>query len=404
LYHPHSKTLAPAIEKRQAKWDQPDDGGPNRRSTMSRIETVDAYRLEVPLIAPYRLSFGDVLHYDTVITVITDDSGRRAAGEATVLTGYTDETITDCWQQTRHIAQSIAGHALESAASRLPAWEASHPFTTTAFATAIEQLLNPAIYRVPVATPVPLLGLLDAKDPDDMHREADRLIAAGYRTMKVKVGFDVDHDTEKVRWAQQAVNGRARIRIDANQGFDRARGIRFMQQLDPQDIELFEQPCPAGDWDSHCAVASASPVPMMLDESIYGMPDIEKAAALRCAAFIKLKLMKLVTLERLISALHRIRELGMTPVLGNGVACDLGCWHETLAAAQAIDNAGEMNGFLKTGHTLLAQALPFAQGRIMLPRDFSSAIDMQQLAVVTRERFTASGRTAQHTAQQEQTA
>lgn len=371
---------------------------------MSRIETVDAYRLEVPLIAPYRLSFGDVLHYDTVIVEITDDSGRRAAGEATVLTGYTDETIADCWQTAQQIAQSIAGRALDDSANRLSAWETSHPFTATAFATAIEQLLKPALYRVPAVTQVPLLGLLDAKDPGGMDSEAERLLAGGYRTMKVKVGFDVDHDVEKVRWAQRAVRGRARIRIDANQGYDRDAGIRFMRQLNPRDIELFEQPCPAGDWDSHCAVAKASPVPMMLDESIYGMADIEKAAALECAAFIKLKLMKLVTIDKLIIALSRIRELGMTPVLGNGVACDPGCWHEALAAAQAIDNAGELNGFLKMRHTLLAQALPFADGNITLSPAFSPALDPQSLDAVTREHFTASSHGTQHSTHQEQIA
>lgn len=69
---------------------------------------------------------------------------------------------------------------------------------------------------------------------------------------------------------------------------------------------------------------------MMLDESIYGLADIEKAARLKAATYVKLKLMKLVTLRALSQAIERIRELGMKPVLGNGVACDPGCWMEGL--------------------------------------------------------------------------
>ena len=53
-----------------------------------------------------------------------------------------------------------------------------------------------------------------------------------------------------------------------------------------------------------------SPVPLMLDESIYGIADIEKAAALKAARFVKVKLMKFVTLERLANAIERIRANG----------------------------------------------------------------------------------------------
>jgi L-alanine-DL-glutamate epimerase-like enolase superfamily enzyme len=104
----------------------------------------------------------------------------------------------------------------------------------------------------------------------------------------------------------------------------------------------------------------------MLDESIYGLADIDRAASLKAAAFIKVKLMKFVTLERLAQAIERIRELGMKPVLGNGVAMDLGCWMEACIAAQLIDNAGEMNGFLKARAPLLSPALEFRDGSLRL--------------------------------------
>lgn len=102
----------------------------------------------------------------------------------------------------------------------------------------------------------------------------------------------------------------------------------------------------------------------MLDESIYGIADIEKAASLECAQFIKVKLMKFGTRAALVAAIARIRELGMQPVLGNGVACDLGCWLEACIAARHIDNAGEMNGFLKIEAALLEPRLGFESGAI----------------------------------------
>jgi len=212
-----------------------------------------------------------------------------------------------------------------------------------------------------------------------MAREVESLLAAGYRTLKVKVGTDLAKDIEHVRRAQRLVAGRARIRIDANQGFSQADGVAFVRALDPAGVELFEQPCAAGDWDAHLAVVRAAGVPMMLDESIYGMADVERAAELGAARFIKLKLMKLGTLEALAAALERIRALGMTPVLGNGVACDLGCWMEACAAARHIDNAGEMNGFLKARGRILDAALEVREAAIVLKPGFAPRLAPERI-------------------------
>ena len=126
------------------------------------------------------------------------------------------------------------------------------------------------------------------------------------------------------------------------------------------------QPCAAADWQSHMEVVRAARVPVMLDESIYGLEEIQRAADLRAARYIKLKLMKLGSMQALGAALERIRALGMRPVLGNGVACDLGCWMEACVAARHIDNAGEMNGFLRAKAGLLTEALEVRAGSLVV--------------------------------------
>lgn len=347
---------------------------------MDHLDRIAAYRLQVPLTKPYRLAFGVVEHYDTLVVEAMGRDGRRGLGEATVLTGYTDETIGDCWRIALAIAQELCGRDMRAARSRLAKLAATHPFTATAFGTALEMVDGSPMLRVPESTPVPLVGLLDAEDEATMASETERLLAAGYRTLKFKVGFDPAVDAARVKMAQNAVRGRAGIRIDANQGYTAEQGITFVRALDPEGIELFEQPCPARDWDSHLAVAKTTTVPLMLDESIYSMADIEKAAALKCASYIKVKLMKLVTLDALAHAIERIRELGMKPVLGNGVACDLGCWLEGLVAARHIDNAGEMNGFLKARSPLLADPLAFRDGALQLKAGYVPRLDPESLA------------------------
>jgi L-alanine-DL-glutamate epimerase-like enolase superfamily enzyme len=150
--------------------------------------------------------------------------------------------------------------------------------------------------------------------------------------------------------------------------------------LDPQGIELFEQPCAAGDWDAQRQVAEASRVPLMLDESIYDIADIERTAREGLAAFVKVKLMKFGSLARLEAALQRIRALGMQAVLGNGVACAPNCWMEACVAARHIDNAGEMNGFLKPRETLLVEPLVVERGALTLRPGWMPVLDRAALA------------------------
>ncbi len=352
---------------------------------MSVIRSIRLYRLEVPLAVPYKLAFGPVRYFDTLIVQIEDADGRTGLGEATVLTGYTDETVAGSWSLMQRLAVGSVGTEAEVARDRLLADVHSAPFATTALVTALEMLQGSRFLSVPAAAAVPLLGLVNAQAPGELEAEIDALLGRGFRTLKVKVGFDAEADARRLRLIQRTVRGRAAIRVDANQGFGLEDAKRFAAGMHPEGIELFEQPCRAGDWEAASAVAAVSTVPMMLDESIYGIEDIERAAELRAARFIKLKLMKLGSLERLASAIELIRALGMEPVLGNGVACEIGCWMEAMVARTHIRNAGEMNGYLKQAEPLLVNPPAFSGGAIRLEPGYRPELDRAALRRVARD-------------------
>ncbi len=342
---------------------------------MSRIEAISLHRVEVPLRVPYKLAFGIVRHFDTLLAEVRDADGRIGLGEATVLTGYTEETVEGSWTLMQQLAAGLPGLRGEEAVELLLKQVDHAPFTVTALATAIEMLEDAESLKVRAPARAPLLGIVSAESGAALENEADALLAQGFGTFKVKVGFDVEKDLAKLGEVQRIVDGRAAIRVDGNQGYSRDEALRFVSRMSPEGIELLEQPCAAGDWESAVAVARVAPVPMMLDESIYGLADIERAAELKAARFIKLKLMKMGTMQRLAAGLALIRSLGMEPVLGNGVACEVGCWMEGLAARTGITNAGEMNGFLKPVAPLLASPLQFSQGAIVLEPGFSPRLD-----------------------------
>ena len=73
----------------------------------------------------------------------------------------------------------------------------------------------------------------------------------------------------------------------------------------------------------------------------------------------------------------------MEPVLGNGVACEIGCWMEACVARGRIDNAGEMNGFLKPAARLLKTPLEFDRGAIVLAPGYRPQLDQVAVAACT---------------------
>ncbi|MDA8049497.1 MAG: mandelate racemase/muconate lactonizing enzyme family protein [Rhodospirillales bacterium] len=331
---------------------------------MTTIEEVTLTRLAVPLSEPYKLSLGPVTQFDTILVRMVGREGS-GIGEATILTGYTDETIADSWALACNIAAELPGIASGSAKHRIAQHFAHAPFTATALATAIEMTERDPLLEVAEPVGVALLGTVNATGDAAMAAEIERYIREGYRTLKMKVGFDVSEDLARVARAQGLAGGRARLRIDANQGYTCEEGCWFAAALEPQGIELLEQPCDAKDWKSAEDVARISTVPLMLDESIYGEEDIDRAAAIG-ARYVKLKLMKLGNLGRLDAALGRIRALGMEPVLGNGVATEIGCWMEACIARFRISNAGEMNGFLKQSAPLVQEPFRISDGMLWL--------------------------------------
>ncbi len=353
------------------------------------IDDIRLSRLAVPLAAPYKLAFGAVTRFDTILVRLTVQ-GREGLGEATILNGYTDETIEQVWPRAMALARRLPGLSAAAARNLIDRDLPDAPFTATGFLSAVEMGDNHPVLSVQESVRVPLLFGVNAADPAGIEAEIDAALAQGYGTLKIKVGFAVEADLQRVRLIQRVNRGRATLRIDANQGYSRDEACVFARNLDPESIELLEQPCAAEDWDGLEAVAKVSAIPLMLDESIYHERDIERAAGIG-ASFVKLKLMKFGSLGRLEAGLQRIRALGMEPVLGNGVASDLGCWMEACVARRHIRNAGEMNGFLRQRRSLANPPMRVSTGAIELQPGWRPRLDPERLREVTIETIAIAG-------------
>jgi L-alanine-DL-glutamate epimerase-like enolase superfamily enzyme len=356
-----------------------------------KITEVQLHRVRVPLKTTYNTALGLISGLDPIIAEVHGSEGGTGIGEATVLRGYTHETVDGAWSFCRQWAERIVGAETGVAKAQLEPYRRTDPHAVSVLQVAIEMLEGNPLLRAPAQPePVPILGAVNEKELGLIPAEIERALSDGFKTLKVKVGWDVDKDLKRVRHIQGINGGRAMIRIDANQGYSREDGCRFAASLDPESIQLFEQPCKAADWDSNAAVAGVSRVPIMMDESIYGFDDIERAARMKGCGFVKLKIGKMAGCEPLRRGLDRVAELGLGPIVGNGAATDIGCFIEANVARRASPYAGEMNGYLKNKVQLLDRPLAFRDGAIILEPDFHMRLDRRTLALLdgVSERFT----------------
>ncbi|OWT57640.1 mandelate racemase/muconate lactonizing enzyme family protein [Candidimonas nitroreducens] len=340
-----------------------------------KIERATVRQVSFPLSVPYKLATADLYEFTPFVLEFNDADGRSGWGEALIITGYTEETVEGSWRTAIELAQRLKGIQLKDAAAIVDTYANAHPGVVSATHAALDMLRDPSPFWTDKDLHVPLLAPCQAHEKHEIREEVEQLLEAGFKTFKIKVGYAWQDDLERMEHIQSCVAGRASLRLDANRSFSRADGQSFASHLDPRGIELLEQPCAADDWEANAQVAAVSTVPIMLDESIYGVADIDRAAAIPNVSFVKLKLKKIGSAEQLTAALQRIRTQGMTPVLGDGVSIELGCWMEACVAAQCIDNAGEMNGFLKARTRLFGNPLPFNQGAIRLPAKYWPQVD-----------------------------
>jgi len=357
-----------------------------RREETHPIVAVDLYRMKQPLKEPYHLSFATFHSFDTFLIQVRTEDGRTAWGEVTACQGYVPESAEDIWDFLCAHGPKVVGMSPETAIESILPYAAHGGYPVSPLMTALE-LVSRRIPsgdepKVVPSALVPLVGLLSAEHEPELESGFWTQIERKYTTIKVKVGFDVSLDIHRVTLIQELARQApgTLIRIDANQGYSFDDAREFVQKVTPEAIELFEQPFPAGDWESQVSLSRISPLPLMLDESILGTEDVERTAALGCAQFVKFKLMKSGGVRLLGEQVALAKRLGLTVVLGNGVSGEIGCHQEASAAVGlGIKTAGEMNGFLKLQTSILRRPLISAPGGVVVDPEFQAVPDLERV-------------------------
>lgn len=340
-----------------------------------KIYEIRVHQLALPLRAPYRVSFRTYTALEPIVIEMRGENGETGWGEAYIPPGSTIETPESGWEFCTQQAVQLRGMSTTAAGQALEMRIDAAPFASTALLTALAMLERHPALTVDKDARIPLLVPIASKTPPEIADEVEALLETGYRTLKVKVGWNVDEDLARVAAVQHALAGRGEITMDANRGYDREQGCRFASSLDPEGIALFEQPCEADAWEANAAVAKVSTVPLMLDESIRNAGDVARAAAMEGVELVKLKVKRLGGIDRTIATMQCAQDAGLGICLGDGVASEILCWTEACIGRPFLTRAGDMNGFLKPKVRLFSEPLVFDRGAIVLKPGFWPEID-----------------------------
>jgi muconate cycloisomerase len=272
------------------------------------IESVRSTIVDVPTVRRHKLSQTSVTAQSYVIVEFRLANGAVGIGEAATLGGprWSEESVEAMKANIdSYLAPALIGlpaDRFEAAGARLDAAARRN----NAAKAAIETALFDAVGRtlgVPAALllggkvreSVPVLWTLASGDPVQEIEEAERKLAARlHDTFKVKIGAQApEADLARLRRLAGALEGRARLIVDANQAWDETTAARCLPQLAEMGIALVEQPVPAWNIGAMARLrARPGTPPLLADECVFDAHDMLAVAQAAAADAVSLKLVK----------------------------------------------------------------------------------------------------------------
>ena len=270
-----------------------------------RIRRASARLEEFPLTRPYAIAGQAPLdRVGNVIVEIETDSGEVGLGAGSPGEHVTGETIEACagaltgdgalaWLEGRDARHAAA--LCREAAERWPALPAARAAVDIALHDLVGKALGvplcDALGRAHDAMPTSIT--IGIKPLDETLAEAVEYVGRGFRSLKVKIGDDLEGDLERIVRLRERVGARTAIRVDANVGYTVSQTRRFFERTARLGLELVEQPVPREAFEGLRDLPETSRRAIAADESLHGEEDaLALAAPEPLCGIYNIKLMK----------------------------------------------------------------------------------------------------------------
>jgi o-succinylbenzoate synthase len=127
---------------------------------------------------------------------------------------------------------------------------------------------------------IPINGLIWMGNFEEMYRQIEAKMEAGYRCIKLKIGaIDFDAELTLLKHVRSRFSVKdIELRVDANGAFSPAEAMHKLDALSKLDLHSIEQPIRAGQWEEIARLTARTPLPIALDEELIGhnTPEIKQ--------------------------------------------------------------------------------------------------------------------------------
>lgn len=326
---------------------------------IDRIETIP---VRIPL-KPERRMISALGRHDVseflLVRAVTQD-GAEGWGEATVTPRWSGETclgakalidgvlaaavkgieIGDFIELDRRMDAVAVGNWFAKSAIEMACWD----LQGRAAGKPVYDLLGGACRPLTIRSRFSL----GAYEPERARRRAGELVAAGFTTIKVKVGVDPPRDIERVRIVRETIGPDIALTIDANGGWDVETAIRCIRELADCQLTIVEQPIPPGDYTGLARVRRETGARILADESCFDLIHAQELIRHNCCDAISLYPGKNGGIRKAREIADLAAQHGIACSIGSNLEWDLG----TAAMAHFIVSTPNMQVELYPGDLL----------------------------------------------------
>ncbi|GIH05053.1 dipeptide epimerase [Rhizocola hellebori] len=379
------------------------------------IAAIRTHRFSAPLHTPFVTSLRRATSVDSLLVEVIDSDGRSGFGEAPQVWAVTGANMAgsqaaveemigprligrdpdDLNANCAIVAKAVVGNeaakaAVDVALHDLAARRLGIPLPRLLGAPAITAATSSAAANsaadgdgagagpgrgVVVATDVTLA----AGAAEALGAAAKERVAEGFRVLKVKVGTDAEGDLARIRAVCDAVGGAAKVRLDANQGWTPREAIRIINGISEEGlpVEFVEQPVAAKDLDGLAHVSQRVDIPIMADESVFGLRDLVEVIRRRAADLVNVKLAKCGGLGVARTLLVLAESHGLGTCVGSMMEGPVGLGAAaSLVAAYPTSVVSDLDAAWWLSESPLQGGLRYINGTVVLPDTPGLGIDL----------------------------
>lgn len=304
------------------------------------IASVEAFPVSLPLKKPFTIALGTMTHSPHVVVKITTEDGIVGYGEAStwhVVYGYDQHSLTHAIGH--YLAPAVKGMSvadLEAIHARMDAVLPKNLMAKAGVEIACQDArakclgisLSQLIGGIR-KNPLELIEVVDIVPNQEAAEMAAQYVQEGVQCLKIKIGLQPKEDIERVRVVREAAGPDIRLRIDGNQGYDRASALAVCLAVEEYGLQWIEQPLPDWDLEGLAMLAEAVHTPIAVDESLYTLYDVYRLARARAADVINIKVSKCGGITNSLKIAIAAQSMGIPCFLG-------GCIETGVGAAAAL--------------------------------------------------------------------